>query len=251
MKVTHEDFRTIRLMASLFTPDEEVSSKKLLATLPENWKAKFTGQPMQVIVEGQFAASPEIPKLILKDNAGVWICEIGSSRVNFIWQNSAVDALVPLNTEFFSEASTFLNEYAYEIQRARVGRISTAIERYLFMENPAAYLCEYFCKESLREEAGNGPLKRSDNFEIHNHKRFSFEIVGERINVNSWVRSKTEKLPVENDLRRPIILVIQDINSLKEELEYRNFSHEQISGFFKASSFELDKILSLYYPKSE
>ena len=103
---------------------------------------------------------------------------------------------------------------------------------------PGKVLSKQFC----REEILNGPLKQVEGFELHAHKVFELY---EAQNVNSWVRIKT------SGSRGPDyehIFVEQDINTLAEEINIRNFDRANIMRFFREASEQLDSILIEYFP---
>ena len=85
-------------------------------------------------------------------------------------------------------------------------------------------MAQHFCKEKWLTV----PFNRPESFEIHAHKRYFF---ADRFNVNSWVRCKTGLLV--NPDRESIILIEQDINTVAEEMETREFSAEEIKDFFR------------------
>lgn len=182
--LTFEDFRLASYQATLFTPDEEVSSVKLIKGLLPRWTERFDAEP--TIVPAMEGIPREVPRLILQSKSEDWRCEIASARINLFWRKPKADAPEPTLAQFFAEATRLLNEYR-EFLGARVGRIAAVLKRYAQHPSPGLFLAKHFCRESWLTR----PLNRPEHFELHAHKRFS---LAGRFDVNSWVRSKTGKL---------------------------------------------------------
>lgn len=235
---TLKDFRLASCQATLFTPDEEVSNAKLVKGLLPGWVDLFDAEPISV--PAPQGLPREVPRLILESKSGVWRCEIASARINLFWRKPQADAPEQTLTQFFSKATTLLNEYR-EFLGARVGRIAAVLNRYTQHPTPGLFLARHFCQERWL----TGPLNRPGHFELHAHKRFS---LADRFLVNSWVRNKTGQLSAGEE-NKPVVLVEQDLNTLAEETETKTFTKEDLEGFFAAAVTEFDVILRLYYPE--
>lgn len=118
--------------------------------------------------------------------------------------------------------------------------MAALLKRYVQHSSPGLFLAKHFCKERWL----TGPLNRPGDFELHAHKRF---LLAGKFDVNSWVRSGTG-IVSSGEERQPIVLVEQDLNTLSEDMETRDFTKEDIEGFFSSAATELDVILRLYYP---
>jgi len=235
--LTLKDFRLASCQATLFTPDEEVSTAKLVKGLLPSWVELFDAEPTSVpTLQG---LPREVPRLTLESKSGAWRCEIASARINLFWRQPKADAPEQTLTQFFSKATTLLNEYR-DFLGARVGRLAAVLNRYAQHPSPGLFLARHFCQERWL----TGSLNRPENFELHAHKRFS---LSGRFLVNSWVRSKTGRLS-SGEENQPIVLVEQDLNTLSEEIETQAFSKEDIDRFFSSTVTEFDVILRLYYP---
>lgn len=114
------------------------------------------------------------------------------------------------------------------------------LNRHAQHPSPGEFLVGHFCQERWL----SGPLNQTENFELHAHKTF---VLAGKFSVNSWVRSKTGKVTVGQAVH-PIVLVEQDLNTFTEEAGTRDFTKEEIEGFFSAIVPEFDKTLRLYYP---
>jgi hypothetical protein len=236
--LSSEDFVLATCQATLFTPDEELSANRLVQKLIPRWTSRFDSEP--TILQPAKGLPREVPRVILRNKSGGWICEIASARINIFRKKllAVDDSIEP--DEFFGDASTLFEEYT-QVNRPRIGRIAAVINSYTIHENPGLFLAEHFCKERCRD----APLNRPENFELHAHKRFS---LGDKFTVNSWVRNKTGSISSSPE-KQSIVLVEQDINTLTEEMSSQNFTVEQFKEFFKLASREFGYILKLYYPK--
>jgi hypothetical protein len=238
--LTFEDFHLFSCQAVLFTPDEEVSSAKLLkGLLPQTrWAERFDADPVAlpspaaVVSVGPGIGTPrEIPKIILQSKEpGIWRCQIASERINFYWQKQRSETPETTLVEFFSEASSFLCEYR-EFLRARVGRLAAILMRYAPHSSPGLFLAQHFCKDQLLEK----PFDRPIDFELHAHKRYT--LTG-KFSINSWVRNKTGQLLASGE-RTSVLFVEQDLNTLSEETQKRDFTNEEIQDFFSTAATEL------------
>jgi len=79
---------------------------------------------------------------------------------------------------------------------------------------------------------------------LHCHKKYK---LGNKYNVNSWVRCKTGFFePRENNQKA--LIVEQDINTLNEELNRLNFTDSEITTFYNIIIDEMNSIFSKYFP---
>ena len=143
-------------------------------------------------------------------------------------------------THFFDGVPRLFEQYIDAFQ-VRVGRLAGILNRFAKNDSPGLYLARHFCKERW----DTAPFNRPESFELHAHKRFA---LGNQIQVNSWVRSKSGKLASSEKQDQSIVLVEQDINTLAEEAPSRAFSLDEIRAFFRLAASEFDAILTLYYP---
>lgn len=235
--LTLKDFHLASCQATLFTPDEEVSSAKLLKGLLPRWVERFDADPVSVpAVEG---IPREVPRVTFRSSSEAWQCNIASARIDLFWRKPTGEILEPTVAQFFTEAVSLLNEYK-EFLRARIGRMAAVLNRYAPHPSPAFFLARHFCQEQWLTT----PLNRPENLELHAHKQFS---LADEFHVNSWVRSKSGILAGGKE-NQPIVLVEQDLNTLAEGTETQDFSKGNIENFFSATIEEFDRILQLYYP---
>lgn len=237
--ITAKSFETAFCQATVFTPDEDLSSARLLKDLLPSLTDQFDADP--TILPVQDPPLPrEIPKVILQSKSGVWRCEFSSARANIFWKKPVESTDEIALDNFFKQASKLFCDYVDQMG-PRIGRVAGIIRRYADHPEPGLFLSRHFCKDQWYE----APLNRPENFELHAHKRFK---LGNQFEVNSWVRSKTGKA-TSADETKSIILLEQDINTLSEEAPNRNFSKEDIANFYNLIPSEFDTILELYYPE--
>jgi len=230
-------FRLASCQATLFTPDEEISTTRLLNGVARRWLDRFDADP--VVIPATEDIPREDPRMILNSTSGNWRCEIASTRINLFWRRTNTTTAEPTLSEFYAEATRMLNEYK-EFLNARVGRMAAVLNRFVEHATPALFLARHFCQDRWSA----APLNRPENFELHAHKRY--RLAGE-FEVNSWVRSKTGT--VSGEPPHPIVSVEQELNTPAEDSDSRRFSAGEIARFFGECSYVFDSILWLYYPE--
>ncbi len=233
--VTAQDFAIAQMQATVFTPDEEVSGAKLMKGLLSRWQSRFDAEPFLLPVTT--GVPREVPRVVMRTEAGDWRCEISSERMNLFWHKARPDSQVP--ETFANDAVKLLNEYI-EFLRARVGRMAAVVTRYAQHPKPALFLARHFCQERW----DTAPLNRPENFELHAHKTF---VMADRFKVNSWVRNKTGSVGTEGK-QVPVVVVEQDLNTLFEDAQTNSFSPADVGQFFTAAQQEFETIMDLYYP---
>jgi hypothetical protein len=232
---TYMDFEVTSIQATVFTPSVSFATSKLFASVLEKWGEIFDSAPLSMPVPTD--APSEIPRIILQSSDMQKRLELAPKRANLFWLRQAETDTIVLEN-WLASAPDILCEYV-KIASGKVGRIASVLVRFLRNPNPGAFLAQHFCKEKWLV----APFNRPESFEIHSHKKYS---LARRFNVNSWVRCKTGIFNKPN--QEPIILVEQDINTLAEEMEEREFSDAEIRDFFQLVKQEFDSILSLYFP---
>lgn len=231
------DFEVSTCQATIYTPDEDISSAKVMKKLYPKWADIFDNDPEVIPPLPAFPA--EIPRVKLRNKSNTMSFEFATARANFFWRKTKKDQPVIQLDSFYQEAIRLFSE-CHQLLGCRVGRLAAVISRFAKKENPGVFLARHFCKEKWNEI----PLNRPQNFELHAYKQFP---LNDKLMVNSWVRSKTGSFETKDE-KNPIILVEQDINTLAEEVNNSDFQPEEIEGFFQKVIPEFDLILSLYYP---
>lgn len=228
-----KDFNTFSFQFSIFTPTLLFSANKILANLASKFSNIFDGTPVALPLPQE--APKEIPRLILSSSEGKLKLEIAASRVN-LFRFRKEDDTVILENDFLKTCIDVFNEYI-NFTSAKVGRLAIVAVRFLEDTNPGLTLAKHFCQERWLIE----PFNRPENFELHSHKKYELDT----FRVNSWVRCKSGFLKQRNV---PIILVEQDINTLSEEIETKEFNIEQIKDFSNLAKEEQKSILNKYFP---
>ncbi|MCX5781462.1 MAG: hypothetical protein NT145_01980 [Elusimicrobia bacterium] len=192
----------------------------------------FNGTPTSIPLPN---VPKDFPSIILSDSEEKIKIEVSESRTNiyrFRKENEPdfdEKAFVDLSMSVVEKYITFTN--------ASVGRLAVVSNKFVSSDNPGLFLAKHFCKEKWIKE----PFNRPENFELHAHKKYTFD----KFKVNSWVRCKTGSLKDGS----PIILVLQDINTLAEEIESNNFVMDDVKKFVNSAILEQTNILGKYFPK--
>ena len=229
-----DSFKITSLQVSIFTPALLFSKSRILERMMSNFGGFFDGDTVAIPMPGD--APKEIPRIILHSADGKFKLEIPESRVNFFRYRKDDDVEIDIS-QILDLSSRVLKEYK-DCTHSIIGRLALVVVKFLENENPGFTLARHFCKEKWITELFNRP----DNFEIHSHKHYTLD----GFNINSWVRCKTGRLTKDN---KPIILVTQDINTLAEKLEKRDFSFEQVKAFLEIAYKEQEQILRKYFPE--
>jgi hypothetical protein len=240
------DFRTVRVQASLFTPELQFRPSKLLAYLLTKYSEQFDGTP--VVMPAVQEVPPdvpqvilEMPQIILKSTNGK--LRLHASRIRLDVMKEDADQIEDATVVSFLDWMIDLGlDYLTET-KAKAGRIACIVARVVDDATPGITLSRHFCQEQWV----NGPLNRPGDFELHAHKRFRLNDLFE---INSWFRTKTALKRAPAGTVTPAILVEQDFNTLVEQMEARELTAPEIRKFFELAPAELRRVLELYFPNS-
>jgi len=230
----YKDFKISSLQISVFTPEILFAKSKVLEKMMNEFSELFDGEVVSVPIPPD--APKEIPRMILYSDDRKLKLEIAESRINFFRYRTEDTEKIDLNKSV-NRGFKILKKYK-NFTEAIFGRLAVVIVKFLRNENPASVLAQQFCKDRWTKEIFDNP----NNFEIHSHKKYTLK----EFNINSWVRCKSGIITKD---KNPIVLVTQDINTLAEELERKNFSIEQFEEFIKVVIKEQGQILIKYFPK--
>lgn len=230
-----KDFKQDSLQIAIFTPSLKFVKNNILTKLMEDFSSFFDGDTIVVPIHQD--APKEIPRIILQGRQGVFKLEVAESRVNcFVSrQPNVADSVIDVNG-FIALAKRIFSSYK-NFTDATIGRLAMVGVKYLMIETPGVLLAQHFCKDRWLVE----PFNRPESFELHSHKRYGLR----QFTVNSWVRCQTGQLVAT---REKAMVVTQDINTLPEELEAKNFSLGDLNEFIDAATVEQESILKLYFP---
>ena len=227
-----KQFKIGSIQCSIFSGALGTRPSIFLAFLLDRWGSKFDGQPLSVPLPND--APPEIPRIVLTSADASLKMNVSASRIDIFWNRKSskddpdVDFILADFREILQEIVKFT--------KTSPGRLAAVISRFAPIENPGKVIAEHFCKDAWLE----GPLNRPESFELHSHKKYTF---AKTFKVNSWFRIKTGRILYNNS---PAVIIEQDINTLVEEMEKRQFKSQEILKFFNAAATEFDQILKLY-----
>lgn len=224
------------IIASAFFAGDELKLTNALIQALQEWAPIYDGDPISLPLPP--GTPPEFPGAILQSRDQSLGIEMGRTKVNFYWKQleSTRDASIDIRdiySQFADRIATIAEKNKVVIGRLAALRMSIGNEH-----KPGRVLSQQFCREGIL----NGPLKQVEGFELHAHKVFELY---QAQNVNSWVRIKTSGSPGPDYEH---IVVEQDINTLVEEINIRNFDRANIMHFFHQASQQLDSILNEYFP---
>lgn len=229
-------FQTQLIIASAFIAGDELKLTNAFIQALQEWSTIYDGDPISLpLPQG---TPPEFPTAIIQSRDQSLGIEMARAKINLYWKRlkSDNDTSIDIN-DFYSQFADRIATIA-EKNKVVIGRLA-ALRMSLGNEStPGRVLSKQFC----REEILNGPLRGVEGFELHAHK--VFELYQAQY-VNSWVRIKTSGSPGPDYEH---IFVEQDINTLAEEINIRNFDRANIMRFFHEASEQLNSILNEYFP---
>ncbi|HYT41466.1 MAG TPA: hypothetical protein VEP90_03920 [Methylomirabilota bacterium] len=229
-------FQTQLLIASAFIAGDELKLTNAFIQALQEWSTIYDGDPMSLPLSQ--AVPPDFPTAILQSRDQSLGIELARAKINLYWKRLELnkDASIDISniySQFAERIATIAEKNKVVIGRLAALRMSMGDE-----PTPGRVLSKQFC----REEILSGPLRGVEGFELHAHKVFELY---QAQNVNSWVRIKTSGSPGPDYEH---IFVEQDINTLAEEINIRNFDRANIMRFFREASEQLDSILIEYFP---
>jgi hypothetical protein len=228
---------TSHVQNTLFTPGFSFITHKTLVELLQIKPGMFDGDP--VVLPLPSDAPPELPRIILQDKTGSLKLEVAPLRINLHRIKINEDDKVNVNDSILLAADIF-KDYL-EKTGAKCGRIATVLKRFSLKDDPGREIANHFCKENFLEM----PFDRPASFELHARKRYN---LSESFEVNSWVRIKSGNVNYPSVPSLPIVLVEQDINTISEVMEVKQYTGDEILSFFQLIFAELNNILQLYFP---
>lgn len=232
-------FTTIKLMASIFTPEFTIGDKlSRINFFKQRSNNKFDGDFFSVPIPQD--APAEIPRIILNSEDNSWKLEISLQRTNLIFLKPNLLEIEDPDALNFSKFAQELF-YSYKTDTdVKIQRLAYITERASVIEDksPSQYIADKYCKDKYLEE----PFNNAKQFELHSLKKYHFE----GFNINSWVRLKSANLLDEQ--KTPIVQIINDINTLSvQEDPEANFTADNLSGFLDKIPGHLESILDLYF----
>ena len=245
-----QDFRLLSVQAAAFTPKtDDFKSSRIFANLVQLFSTKYTGQiissaPPRKQIEISVGGIRITEKVTLTSEDERWKVEIVPRRSDSYWNSQADND----GQEGLAKICRLCLEplQAYPIaDDIQIGRLALIVRRWIPLDDPAIALTSQFCKpELVDEKSGTAPFRHSQDFQLHNRKRYESGVKG--VFINSWIRCRSD-VRVHD---QPAITVEQDLNTLSDELESNAFQRDQIKEYFQWAVEEADSILRLYFPGS-
>jgi len=234
--VSISDFKIASMQAIIFTPDLSFQQQKILRNSLEKWGETFDDTPISIPIPLEI--EKQIPRIILNSSDKNLKIEFSPARVNLSWIYAKEGDYYSIK-DFYNFSQEILCNYNNLI-KGRIGRIAAIIKRFLKLDNPAKFLVEQFCQEKWINES----FKNVENFELHSHQRYK---LADYYSINSWIRFKTGFIGPKKE-KNLTLTTGQELNTLAEEDEEKDYSNDEIKKFFKEATGDFDKILSLFFP---
>ncbi len=233
-------FRNIKFQATIWTPKFPVKVSRVFSYFLGSYGQLFGGEPFSVDLPA--AVPSEIPRAILRSEDGLTVLHASANRLDMIQMVTPQGGGAEIQlSESLRLATELFAGYLGTIDGI-AGRLACVLVRASAADDPARTLSRHFC----RDEVLAGPINRPKEFELHVLKRYSLD---RGIEVNSWVRCRTgvQQAVAEKPEQR-VIFVEQDLNTVVDGDQAREFAPDEMNAFFTPVSVELDRILSLYFP---
>lgn len=219
--------------SAFFGQGTHPSGQRVVRGLGEEWWSRFDAEPFLLPLDSN--APPAIPRLVARSSQSHEILQVSPVRVDY--QRESIEPAEPIDLEEFTRVSGELLAAVRGVAASRVGRIALVVRRIVEDTDATMDLVRHFCQERFWRE--RGALYRTDTFELHAHKVFE---TAQKLSVNSWVRNKSMVIG-----GKKVVLVEQDINTLAEQLEARDYADEELTGFLLSAPAELQQVMDLYY----
>jgi hypothetical protein len=228
-----KDIKLIKLLLVIYTPEIVFKKNIILQKMMEHFSEKFDGDIQSLPIPDD--APKEIPRLVFNDSKKRYKFDIAVSRSDFnIFLNKdyEIDTNLDNIVNFYYDLIKVYNKCT----KARIGRIALVSTKYIEKENPSNILVNFFCNKNINV---NKQFKDLNNFELHFRKVVQIN----NYKINNWTRIKNTKINFKNRKDIESILIIQDTNTLPEELELKNFAISDLKKFFKLTLKEQSLIL--------
>lgn len=233
------DFTTYGIQTSAFLSNGTLRPASVLVRILQHYGEVYDGEPISIPLPTQ--APSEIPSVILTSSDNALRVEVARSQVSLYWNRiggAAPVALEELLATFADRLATIFEETA-----EHVGRLGIVVTRQATVDDPGRVLSRKYCRDRWTNDSG--PMNRPEGFELHAHKVFNLT---PDLPVNSWMRIRAAQ---DNEQVYRYVVIQQDINTLAEELKWRDFSRSDISTVLAAAAEESESILAKYFPDND
>jgi hypothetical protein len=236
------DFKISAVHVVVVTPVGGFNTAALLGSVLGRFASRYDGIPQVLPLPDE--VPPEINRVTLTSKDSNWGLFAGPKQIVSAWKVSSEIAESPDRiVEIASQCSEVVSEYIRK-HSIRAGRLGFVVHRVCAHQSPQQVLIDRFCNIESRDESSEAaPFRRSTDFQIHNCKQYAIETFGHGLKINSWVRCKVVMLPPREGL-----LIEQDINTLAEEADERQFGAEEVDEFARMAATESNEIVNRYFP---
>ena len=227
------EFNLEQLQLTGFDKKAEIGPSRGLSWAITKYQDDFDSVPLSF--PDNPAIPSDIPLVQLSGSTGRWRFEVARSRINLYRVRSSNEQLSidDASSQLMERFLSFMDFAQISFDRLAIVAISI-----LKRASPSQEIARHF----LREEFLTGPVNRPETFEIHSHKKYSFDS-GQV--VNSWVRVRPARV-IDTD--EQVIAIEQDINTPQEEQIAKTFTRQEIEDFGLTVRQELNVILAAYFP---
>jgi len=239
-------FSTQAMAFHCFTSDFSFVPASVLSVIVAKIRNSFDGAIATIPIPSD--AAPEIPRIILKSANDKRELQAGPERISVIYKQLPTEQPGHVDVDEALKAALKVFSTARKGLRFRVSRIAAIQTRTLTIPDPAMELARHFCKREFLDRASEpkGALSRSENFELHAHKKFQPQKVD--VDINSWMRCKTGSL-ISTGVSQPAVVVEQDMNTLQDLAPTASFDDIRMRSILRRLITELDAVLQLYFPE--
>jgi len=229
------DFRLLSVQVALFFNDgKSFSQSSFLANMLGKYIARYDGAVQALPFSD--TDPQEIPRVLLQSKDGQWRLQATLNRVDSFWNTRD---LSQDTAGIIDQCTEVVKYFAEATSNLQITRLALVLNRITQTEKAAQELIDRFCNDDSKR----APFNRSENFEIHNHKKY--ELKQTHYMVNSWVRCKSAL--VIQPIQARAVIIEQDINT-PEDIE-SIFNLAKVEEFYQETQNEMNDILSIYFPE--
>lgn len=235
------EFRIVRVIGAIFTPELNISNTLKIANLVSSLAGdRLDGEATMIPLPQD--APPEIPRITLRSSDRLLSVPISPARTNFEFKVPGESIIEIIDyTSYYSEIATFFSKYAEELD-LKVQRFGYATDRLATEDDLQSYVLSRFCNEQQTHKGK--PFHNTGRFEIHSLKKYEWG----GFQINSWVRIKCLPMQIADQETRQTLLVQNDLNTLShDEDPGASFSATEIDKYFGAIPAHLEQIVDLYF----
>ncbi len=233
-------FSLASVQIAIWLPDTPAFSQaRFLRAILEPYESRYDGDLQAIPFPAD--APPDLPRLVLQSKDTKWKLQAAVSRLDSFWN------LLPNETTHGNDGRDIANQCTEALtsymhaSNVVATRAAVVLQRFCPIDQPAQVLIDRFCTNEAKE----GPLRNSQTFELHNHKRYHLKSLN--VEINSWVRCRTATI---TESEAPAIMVEQDMNTTQEQGAI-HFDADRVAAFVQDALTEANAVLSIYFPEGD